>query len=103
MCFPVNFAKILGTPFSGSFRNTSGELLLKMDILQNSCSTEYQADCMVKIFEQYQLRSSISVKLGLLGFVEDLPVVASKWITTDILFKVMTKERCEINPGEILP
>ena len=56
MCFPVNFAKIWGTLF---LQNTSRELLLKMDILQNSCSTEYQAGCMIKIFEKYWLRSSI--------------------------------------------
>ena len=48
MYFPVNFAKILGTPL---LQNTFGELLLKIDILQNSCSTEYQADCMIKILE----------------------------------------------------
>ena len=32
-------------------------------VLQNSCSTEYQADCMIKIFEKYQSRSLILVKL----------------------------------------
>ena len=31
-------------------------------------------------------------------FVEDLPVAASKWIKTDILFNIMVKERCEIHP-----
>ena len=60
MCFPVHFAKILGTPF---LQNASGELLLKMDILQNSCSTEYQADRMIQIFEKHQWRSPILVNL----------------------------------------
>ena len=52
MCFPVNSAKILGTPFLQNI--FSGELPLKMDVLQNSCSTENQADFMIKIFEKYQ-------------------------------------------------
>ena len=53
MCFPVHFAKILGTPF---LQNASRELLLKMDILQNSCSTEYQADRMIQIFEKQSVK-----------------------------------------------
>ena len=73
-CFPVNLAKILRTPI---LQNTSGKLLLKMDIFQNSCSTEYQAHYMIKIFETYQRRSSILVKLQTY-FVRDLPVAASK-------------------------
>ena len=34
----------------------------KIDILQNSCLTEYQTNCMIKIFEKYQWRSSTLVK-----------------------------------------
>ena len=34
-----------------------------MDILQNSCSAEYQVDSMIQIFEKHQWRSSILVKL----------------------------------------
>ena len=30
-------------------------------------------------------------------FIEDLPVATSKWIKLDILFNIMTKERCEIH------
>ena len=44
-------------------QNTTRELLPKVDILENSCFTEYQADCMMKIFEKHQRRSSILVKL----------------------------------------
>ena len=46
-------------------QNTSRELLLKMDILQDSCFTEYQSDCMIKIFEKYQWGSWILVVTGL--------------------------------------
>ena len=60
ICFPLNFKKILGLPF---LHNTSKELLLKMGSFQNRCSTEYQADYMIKIFKKYQWRSSIFVKL----------------------------------------
>ena len=35
----------------------------KVDILQNSCLTEYKTGCMIKIFEKYQWRSPIWVKL----------------------------------------
>ena len=31
-------------------------------------------------------------------FVRDLAVATSKWIKTDILFNVMIKERCKIDP-----
>ena len=34
----------------------------KIDILQNSCLKEHQTNCMIKIFENYQWRSSILVK-----------------------------------------
>ena len=27
-----------------------------IDILQNSCSAVYQADCMIKIFEKYEVK-----------------------------------------------
>ena len=36
------------------FTTPPRELLLKMDILQNSCSAEYQADSMIQIFEKHQ-------------------------------------------------
>ena len=51
MRFPVNFAKSLGTTY---LQNTSEEPLLKRDIFQNSCFVEYQADCMIQIFQKYQ-------------------------------------------------
>ena len=51
MCFPVNLVKILETLF---LQNTPRELLLKMDILQNNCSTEYEADCMIQVFQKDQ-------------------------------------------------
>ena len=60
MCFFVNFAKILGTPL---LQNTTGELLLKMDTFQSCGSTAHQTDCMIQIFEKYQCRSSILIKL----------------------------------------
>ena len=44
----MNFAKILRTPF---LQNISRDLLLNMYTLQNSCSTEYQVDCIKQIFE----------------------------------------------------
>ena len=44
-------------------QSTTRELILKIDILQNGSSTEYQADCMIKIFEKNWWRSSILVKL----------------------------------------
>ena len=44
-------------------QNTFRELILKMDILQNSCSTEYQADCMVHMLDKSCCRSSILVNL----------------------------------------
>ena len=34
----------------------------KIDILQNSCLTEYQTNCMIKIFEKNEWRSLILVK-----------------------------------------
>ena len=81
-----------------------------MDIFQNSCSIGYQADCVIKIVEKYQWRSSTLIGTGhlyrliLIGlamiensyFVEDLPVAASKWVKIDILFNIIIKERCEI-------
>ena len=65
MCFPVNSSKILGTPFLQNI--VSGELPLKMDVLQNSCSKENQTDFMIKIFEKYQWRSSILIDLQVYG------------------------------------
>ena len=59
MRFPVNFAKSLGTTY---LQNTSEEPLLKRDIFKNSCFAEYQADCMIQIFQKYQWRSSVLVK-----------------------------------------
>ena len=36
----------------------------KIDILQNSHSSEYQADCMIKFFEKYQWRSLKNYEKG---------------------------------------
>ena len=84
----------------------------KINILRTSCSTEQQADYMIKIFEKYQSKSSILVELQAESlqvllewnmfhrhiliqksdFVEDRPVAGSKSRKTDILFNKMMKK-----------
>ena len=111
MCFPVHFAKILGTPF---LQSGSGELLLKMDILQNSNDPNFWKASVKKFnfnkFAGQHLATLMKMKhfhrLVLIGLVlmsnsyfeEELPVAAFKWIEAGILLNVMTKERCEIHP-----